>query len=185
MPGSYNSDAAGGVVIFTPTEQLAINTTYTVETTTGLQDTAGNPFAAFTSTFTTGSSSTPPAPVNFDKTVQADVTGPTAIVIGPDGKLYVGNGIGEIRRYTLDADGTLAASPQTFAPFGPSAARSPASPSSPARRPRTCGCTCPTASSATEDMANFTGKVTLVSGRQPPDRPGQDRRPAPVRPRTT
>ena len=62
VAGSYNSDAAGGVVIFTPTEQLAPNTTYTIQTTTGLQDTAGNPFAAFSSTFTTGTSSTPPAP---------------------------------------------------------------------------------------------------------------------------
>ena len=151
-------------MIFTPTEQLAPNTTYTIQTTTGLQDTAGNPFAAFSSTFTTGTSSTPPAPVNFDRTVQADLTGPTSIVIGPDGKLYVGNGIGEIRRYTINANGTLGGSPQVFTPFGAFSrtitglAFEPGSTSTNLRLWVSHGAL------GNRDMANFTGKVTLVSG---------------------
>ena len=165
--------------------QLAPNTTYTIQTTTGLQDTAGNPFAAFSSTFTTGTSSTPPAPVNFDRTVQADLTGPTSIVIGPDGKLYVGNGVGEIRRYTINANGTLGGSPQVFTPFGavhPHHHRprlrarlhvdQPAALGVP-RRPRQPG----------HGQLHRQGHARL--GRQPPDGPGQDHGPAPVRPRTT
>ena len=164
VAGSYNSDAAGGVVIFTPTEQLAPNTTYTIQTTTGLEDTAGNPFATFSSTFTTGTSSTPPAPVNFDRSVQADLTGPTSIVIGPDGKLYVGNGVGEIRRYTINANGTLGGSPQVFTPFGAFSrtitglAFEPSSTSTNLRLWVSHGAL------GNRDMANFTGKVTLVSG---------------------
>jgi glucose/arabinose dehydrogenase len=163
VPGVYNSDAAGGVVIFTPTADLAPNTTYTVQTNSGLQDSNGNPYAPFTSSFTTGTSSAPPSPVNFDKSIQADLTGPTSIVIGPDGKLYVGNGIGEIRRYPILAGGALG-TPEVITPF-PAFTRTitglafqPGSTASNLRLWVSHGAL------GNRNMPNFTGKVTLLTG---------------------
>jgi len=165
VDGVYNSDAAGGVVIFTPGQDLLPNTTYTVQTTSGLKDTDGNPYAPFTSTFTTGTSSAPPSPVNFDKSTQADLTGPTSMVIGPDGKLYVGNGVGEIRRYPILAGGALG-TPDVISPFGVNSfsrtitglAFQPGSTPSNLRLWVSHGAL------GNRNMANFTGKVTLLTG---------------------
>ena len=46
MPGNYNSDAAGGIISFTPASQLATSTTYRSHDHAGLKDLDGVPFAA-------------------------------------------------------------------------------------------------------------------------------------------
>ncbi|MBV9950734.1 MAG: Ig-like domain-containing protein [Acidimicrobiia bacterium] len=53
--------AAGNQVTFTPSAELDPTTQYTVQTTTGLRDASGNPFAAFSASFTTGT----PTPVQY------------------------------------------------------------------------------------------------------------------------
>ena len=76
----------------------------------------------------------------------------------------MGNGVGEIRRYTINADGTLGGSPQVFTPFGAftrtitGLAFEPGSTSTNLRLWVSHGAL------GNRDMANFTGKVTLVSG---------------------
>ncbi|HUR18796.1 MAG TPA: Ig-like domain-containing protein [Acidimicrobiales bacterium] len=114
VTGVYNSDAAGSLISFTPGSALAPNTTFTVQTTSGLLSTAGTPFELFRSTFTTGSQGVPPAATSFDRFAIGAVTGPTVVTFGPDGKLYVANAIGQIMRYTIGSDGTATGSPEVF-----------------------------------------------------------------------
>ncbi len=164
ISGAYNSDAAGALVSFTPSDRLFENTTYSVRTTSSLLTTSGQSFVPFESSFTTGSGGIPPAPLSFDRLAVSDVSGPTSLTIGPDGKLYAANAIGEIRRYTLGSDGLPTAVPELFTPFG--------------QFTRTIlGLRFDPRASATnlklwvshgelggENMANFTGKVSVLTG---------------------
>src|ERR1700712_2556416 len=47
VAGNYNADAAGGTASFTPSANLAVNTTYTVNVNTGFKSAAGPSFAPF------------------------------------------------------------------------------------------------------------------------------------------
>jgi glucose/arabinose dehydrogenase len=107
VSGVYNSDAAGALVTFTPSQPLRSSTTYTLNTTSGLIDVLQKPFLPFTSTFTTNAGTVPPPGFDFDRVHLADVNAPTVVTIGPDGKLYVGTGAGQILRYALAGDGTV------------------------------------------------------------------------------
>src|SRR5436190_10055110 len=51
---NLNTDAGGAVIVIQPTAMLSASTSYTVKVTSGLKDTSGNSFAAFTMSFTTG-----------------------------------------------------------------------------------------------------------------------------------
>lgn len=116
--GSYNTDAAGSLVSFTPRRDLKANRTYTVRTTDGLKTARGVPFEPFTSTFTTGSRVAANSGFAFDRTTLPGVTAPTAVARGPNGRLYVGTGIGEVLSYDLDANGVPVGTPRRFTPFG-------------------------------------------------------------------
>lgn len=127
LPGNYNSDAAGGVAGFQPVNPagpnlpaLAKNTSYTLTTTTGVKDKNGVPFTPISISFTTANVDvTTCADAEFDRVeIDGNVTGPTAVTFGPDGKLYVGTSYGEIRRYNIGADGRPVGSPTSWYPFG-------------------------------------------------------------------
>jgi glucose/arabinose dehydrogenase len=118
VAGNYNSDAAGGIISFTPSSPLATSTNYQVRTTVGLKDLEGVPFAAFASDFTTGDSSLPPPPVNFTKSIQSNIDGPTSIVNFQDKYLFVGTSLGKIYRYTLGTGGKFSGAPLIVSPFG-------------------------------------------------------------------
>ena len=118
VPGNYNSDAAGGTISFTPLSQLATSTTYQVRTTAGLKDLDGVPFAPFASSFTTGESTLPPPPVNFTRSTLADIDGPTTIVNFQDKYLFVGTALGQIYRYPIGANGAFSGPPLVVTPFG-------------------------------------------------------------------
>jgi len=165
VAGHYNTDAAGGTISFTPSAQLATNTKYTIQTTAGLKDPDGNPYAPFTASFTTGASSLPPPPVKFTPTTLSDINGPTTMVIGPDKNMYVGTALGQIYRYPINGqNGTFSGPPFIASPFGQYA--------------RTItGIALDPSSTATnvklwvshgllqdKNVPNFTGKVSLVSG---------------------
>src|SRR3954471_22272011 len=108
---NINSDAGGGVIVMTPTAMLAANTQYTVKITTGLKDTSGNSFVAFTSTFTTGTGVPAQDPtISFKKANQSAGQGYkyTALAWGPDNKLYAATEDGQILRFGIGAGGTLA-----------------------------------------------------------------------------
>jgi glucose/arabinose dehydrogenase len=165
VPGHYNSDAAGGTISFTPSAQLATNTKYTIQTTSGLKDTDGNPYAPFTASFTTGASSLPPPPVNFIRTTLSNIDGPTSIVIGPDKNMYVGTAVGQIYRYPINGqNGKFSAGPTILNPFGQftrtitGLAIDPSSTSTSVKLWVSHGLL------QAKNVPNFTGKVSLVSG---------------------
>jgi glucose/arabinose dehydrogenase len=117
VAGNYNADAAGGTVSFTPGANLAVSTVYTVTVTSGLKGSDGQSFAPFTSTFTTGTAPPPLASTAFSKLMSVTVPKPNVVLIGPDGKLYVGCAGGQIYRFARAADGSLS-SPEIISPFG-------------------------------------------------------------------
>lgn len=101
------TSGGGDVINVSPTAPLAPNTRYRFVVTSAVKDTAGNPFVAWNSVFTTGDLATP-GTIAFDKVA----SGPsgrkfTSLTKGPDGKLYAATLDGYIERYTISADGTL------------------------------------------------------------------------------
>ena len=114
ITGTYNTDAVGKVISFTPAARLAAHTRYRIRTTSALKDTAGRSFATFAASFTTGASGIPPTGLPFTRSNVGSLNAPTAVTIGPDGRLYVATAAGLIRRFTLDANGLPVGSPKTF-----------------------------------------------------------------------
>ncbi|WP_432574777.1 Ig-like domain-containing protein [Kineococcus sp. SYSU DK005] len=117
VPLTLNGDAAGGTISFTPSRNLAASTTYTVRTTTALRDTDGRAFTTYGSTFRTSASSPPVSPYAFRRAGSVGVAKPSAMALGPDGRLYVGTYTGQVLRYSRAADGTLGAV-ESAKPFG-------------------------------------------------------------------
>ena len=117
VDGFYNTDGAYSNATFQPAQSLATNTTYTVQTTTGIKTPTGQSYPAFTSTFTTGTTGIPPSPVEFEKSLFDTKNAPTALALGPDGKLYTAFGDGTIYAYTLDADGKRVGAPVEITAF--------------------------------------------------------------------
>lgn len=106
LSGTYNGDAAGSLINFTPSAVLATSTTYTVRTTSALKDTQGYSFQPFTSSFTTSSQGVPPSGISFTKsTIDSAMPAASVVTIGPDGNLYAATAAGQIRRYQLDSNG--------------------------------------------------------------------------------
>jgi len=107
------SDIEGDVVNLQPTASLALKTTYSVEVNGKLIDKEGSPVAGFRSSFTTGADVPRPASSDgfrYAKTKAADVHGPTAIAVGPDGNVYVSTYDGILYRLRID--------PETGLPIG-------------------------------------------------------------------
>jgi glucose/arabinose dehydrogenase len=165
VTGNYNSDAAGGIISFTPSSQLTTGTTFTVKTTSGLKDLEGLSFAPFTSVFTTGDSSLPPPPVDFNRTTLSNIDGPTTMVIGPDKMMYVGTALGQIYRYPINGqNGTFSGPPLIVTPFGQftrtitGLAIEPGSTATSVRLWVSHG------TLGNRNMADHTGKVSVLSG---------------------
>ena len=116
VSATVNSSGGGDVIVLQPTAALAANTQYRFEVTDGLHDLSGAAFLPYTSTFTTGTSGGGTGGGTFTGSFEKVVTsapalaggiGYTGVVIGPDGKLYAGTNSGEIKRFAINADGTL------------------------------------------------------------------------------
>lgn len=105
IPGNFNTDAAGGVISFTPLSALSAFTTYNIQTTVGVRDLDGFPFQELSARFMTGEDGTPKSSASFDRLPIGDVTGPTVVTVGPDQNLYAATAIGKVLRYTTDASG--------------------------------------------------------------------------------
>src|SRR3954471_231671 len=114
IPGVANTIGGGDAIIFTPSQQLDLNTKYQFTVTAKVTDTDGNTFTPFTSTFTT--SPTPPTPppkdIRFDKIPLQSAVGRqfTSVAMGPDHRLYAADMTGFIVRFDILDDGTLGAS---------------------------------------------------------------------------
>jgi len=117
VEGNYNSDAAGGVVAFTPLQVFQPNTAYTVDLTSDILNEGGVGFQPFVSTFTTGAGGAAPLPVTFSRSTVLDVPGPSSVLIGPDDKLYVASSYGQVFRFARDATGAPTGSPEEL-PLG-------------------------------------------------------------------
>lgn len=105
-----NTSGGGDVIVARPAANLAPNTSYTFEVTSGLLDVSGASFAPFTSTFTTGTQTSPlDTSIQFEKVTLASVPigQYTSVAIGPDNKLYAAGVAGHIYRWNILADGTL------------------------------------------------------------------------------
>jgi hypothetical protein len=112
VPAVLNTSGGGDVIVLQPSATLAGNTSYRVTITDNLRDTTGARFVPFSSTFTTGN--TPPITSHgfqFEKVALfASASGRdfTSLTVGPDGKLYAATMAGQIVRFDMNADGTLA-----------------------------------------------------------------------------
>lgn len=109
IAGVVNTSGGGDAIVFQPSEFLDKNTNYTFQVTTGLKDTNGTTFNAFTSTFTTGTLGGNDGTMAFDKQVQAATQGKayTSLSVGPDHKMYATTIDGLIVRFNIDPQGNL------------------------------------------------------------------------------
>ena len=110
IPAVLNTSGGGDIIVLRPASNLAANTSYTFEVTSGLKDLSGAAFVPFTSSFTTGTQVSPTdTSIQFQHVALSNVpTGQyTALTIGPDGKLYAAGVNGYIYRWQILADGTL------------------------------------------------------------------------------
>ncbi|KKN33915.1 hypothetical protein LCGC14_0798950, partial [marine sediment metagenome] len=109
---SVNGTGGGDAINLAPNLPLESNTTYIFEID-GVLDLVGEPFEFFTSSFTTGDGNTGPTTdldnVSFNRSgAVASGSKYSTLTIGPDGKLYGLVISGDIHRWTISADGTLA-----------------------------------------------------------------------------
>lgn len=115
------TSGGGDTILLQPSMPLKANTNYTfklnpsnVSQTLWVKDISGAAFVSFTFSFTTGIDISADAPdINFSKTDLNTISGVpskpySAVTIGPDHKLYAATLEGEIYRWDLNADGTLA-----------------------------------------------------------------------------
>ena len=113
VPATVNGTGGGDGIRLTPSLNLESNTTYQFEID-GVEDLTGVAFASFTSTFTTGTDGGGPSGNDLDNvsfTNSGNVASGnkfTTLTIGPDGKLYGLTIGGNIHRWDINADGTLA-----------------------------------------------------------------------------
>jgi hypothetical protein len=108
VSGNVNTSGGGDSIVFTPAKLLDANTKYNFKVSSSVKDTGGNTFVSFTSSFTTGTAGGTDLSIRFDKsTTPATGHRYTAVVVGPDHRLYAADDQGDIFRYDLKSDGTL------------------------------------------------------------------------------
>ena len=108
---------ASNTISLSPKAPLKLNTTYLVNITSGVKDYSGNTVSPYTSCFTTGEvASDEMQQVKFEKLALPTATGQyTSLTVGPDGKLYALALDGLIKRFTIEADGSLGKPDSLFA----------------------------------------------------------------------
>jgi len=105
---SVNADADGSNIVLSA-QDLAFGTQYTFQVSSGVQDGDGNAFAPFSFSFTTDAGGSAPAPnVAFDQSTVDSGVPYTNLKIGPDGKMYALSNNGNVHRFDINLDGTLA-----------------------------------------------------------------------------
>ncbi len=108
VPANVNGTGGGDAITLVPSAPLKLNTTYRFSII-GVKDLADSLFIPYSSTFTTGASSSGDViTAQFDKVNLPNAVGQhSSLTVGPDGKLYALTIDGIIKRFTINADGTL------------------------------------------------------------------------------
>jgi len=110
IPATVNTSGGGDVLVLSPEADLLADTQYIFEVTSGVSDLDGNDFEPFTSVFRTGDATEiSDSIVSFDRIELEAGTGYTSLMFGPDGKFYASSYTGTIKRWDVNADGTLTA----------------------------------------------------------------------------
>jgi hypothetical protein len=109
IPSNVNGTGGGDAITIVPSAPLQLNTTYFFHVTDGVKDLSGASFIPYTSSFTTTEfPTTEIVNAKFNKVVLPNATGQhSSLVIGPDHKLYAVGIDGVIKRFIINADGTL------------------------------------------------------------------------------
>lgn len=109
IPANVNGTGGGDAITLVPSAPLQSSTTYRFTITPGVKDLNDSSFIPYSSTFTTGSNSgSDVTTAQFDKIDLPNATGQhSTLAVGPDGKLYALTIDGIIKRFTINADGTL------------------------------------------------------------------------------
>jgi len=109
IPSNVNGTGGGDAITLVPASPLKLSTTYRFTITTAVKDLSDSSFIPYSGTFTTGSSPTNnETNAQFDKIALPNATGQhSSLTIGPDQKLYALTIDGIIKRFTINADGTL------------------------------------------------------------------------------
>ncbi|MEO6220712.1 MAG: DNRLRE domain-containing protein, partial [Ginsengibacter sp.] len=109
VPSTVNGTGGGDAITLVPNDPLDLSTTYRFTITSGVQDLSDSAFIPYSSSFTTGSSSTSDIiNAQFDKILLSNIVGQhSSLTIGPDRKLYALTIDGIIKRFPINADGTL------------------------------------------------------------------------------
>ena len=106
--GLVNLVNGGDTITFQPASVLAANSRYTLSITEDIKDISGKALRPTSVTFTTAGQRS--SKIAFEKLPLANTFGVpfTAVVVGPDHKLYASADDGRIFRFTISGDGTLA-----------------------------------------------------------------------------
>ncbi len=109
ISANVNGTGGGDAITLVPASPLKSNTAYNFNITSGVKDLTDSSFIPYSSSFTTGSATASDLTnVQFDKITLPNATGQhSSLTIGPDGKLYALTIDGIIKRFTINADGTL------------------------------------------------------------------------------
>lgn len=109
VSANVNGTGGGDAITLVPASPLKLNTAYNFNITSGVKDLTDSSFIPYSSSFTTGSATASDLTnVRFDKISLPNATGQhSSLTIGPDGKLYALTIDGIIKRFIINADGTL------------------------------------------------------------------------------
>jgi hypothetical protein len=112
LSGNVQGTIGGDAITFTPSFALESNTTYRFVITDGVKSQSGAAFLPYQATFKTGTVTTNGGQltgVSFKPLPQAHTEGQqyTTLAIGPDRKLYGLMLTGTIKRFPINADGSL------------------------------------------------------------------------------
>ena len=113
---NLNTSGGADTIIVQPTAALDANTQYTLRITDGVLDLGGRSFLPYSLTFTTGNEVTPPTDgVNFTQSVVFAGSPLASLTMSPDNQFLYATALdGQLRRWTVEADGSLSGL-QTFA----------------------------------------------------------------------
>lgn len=109
VPANVNGTGGGDAITLVPASPLRLNTTYRFTITSAVKDLSDSSFIPYSSIFTTTSTSSKEVTnARFEKVLLPNTSGQhSSLTIGPDGKLYALTIDGIIKRFTINADGTL------------------------------------------------------------------------------